>query len=213
VYHNPCCRLPLQLTPAGRRCCRAVANHGVAPELVARQFEASRRFFAQPLEAKLALRVRLPSAFPPPSLCMPRAASCTQYFTCCSIVTQNLASAKLQSLLLSASPCEAAGRAHFPLWLVLRRRTTPTAGTTHTAWGAPRTLFPRTTARRPSICMVRALIDASLLCALFPTMPLFRWHAHNLLEEMPDPAGQRNQACVHAIERRNYWADSACVPA
>ena len=38
----------------------AVANHGVSPELVARQFEASRRFFQLPLEAKLALRVRVP---------------------------------------------------------------------------------------------------------------------------------------------------------
>ena len=35
----------------------AVANHGVSPELVARQFDASRRFFQLPLDAKLALQV------------------------------------------------------------------------------------------------------------------------------------------------------------
>ena len=34
-----------------------MANHGVSQELVTRQFEASKRFFELPLEAKIALRV------------------------------------------------------------------------------------------------------------------------------------------------------------
>lgn len=36
----------------------AVANHGVSQELVDEQFSASKRFFAQPLESKLALKVQ-----------------------------------------------------------------------------------------------------------------------------------------------------------